>query len=330
MFLRIHHSEKAKRYRELIRIASSKQTTTNSKLMAIQLQSQQKKKVLVAGASGYLGRYLVDVFQNQGWEVTSLVRCHKDDLPNQVVAQASDKKSLEGIMKGVDLVVSSLGITRQRDGLTYRDVDFQCNKNLLEEAITSKVPQFAYIHVLNGDIMSEQGVVAIQAKQEFCDLLQASDIQSTIVCPSGFFSDMRDFLDMAQSGRAYLFGEGSHIINPIHGADLAKATFTAVAKKQPLLKVGGPDTFSHKELAELAFEVLKKPAKITYMPDWIRRFACWFLPKVTPTHVGGPAQFFLAAFGMDMAGQQVGDHHLKDFFTTAAEEMKSEKTNGGN
>lgn len=42
-----------------------------------------------------------------------------------------------------------------------------------------------------------------------------------IVRPTGFFSDMKDFLDMAKDGRVYLFGNGQLKMNPIHGEDLA-------------------------------------------------------------------------------------------------------------
>ena len=44
-----------------------------------------------------------------------------------------------------------------------------------------------------------------------------------IIRPNGFFSDMKDFLEMANGGRVYLFGNGQYKLNPIHGSDLAEA-----------------------------------------------------------------------------------------------------------
>lgn len=300
------------------------------------MTESKQKKVLIAGATGYLGRYLVQEYLARDggkWHVTALVRKRQTDLPagvHQVVAQATDLDSLRqqqqdpkqsscstSIMQGVDLVVSALGITRQRDGLTYRDVDYQANKNLLQLALEHNVPQFAYIHVLHGDRMSELGVPGVVAKEDFVKELEAaSSIRSTVICPSGFFSDMKDFLDMAQSGRAYLFGDGKHTINPIHGADLAKAAADAIDSGRKRLNVGGPDTFTHQQLAELAFECLgkKEETKISHFPDWTRRFMIWIVPWVTPSHISGPVQFFLTAFGFDMVGEPCGDHHLKDFF----------------
>ena len=51
--------------------------------------------------------------------------------------KATHPESLAGVMDGVDVTVSALGITRQVDGLTYYDVDHQANVNLL-------TPQLVY------------------------------------------------------------------------------------------------------------------------------------------------------------------------------------------
>jgi len=274
------------------------------------------KTVLIAGATGYLGRYLVEEYARRGWRVKALVR-RDADLPAEMVhAEATRPETLEGTMKGADLVISALGITRQRDGLTYRDVDYQANANLLAEALHARVPRFAYIHVLNADRMADVPLVA--AKAEFVALLRAAPITSTVIAPSGYFSDMADFLSMARAGRVWLFGSGTHRINPIHGADLAQATAEAIDAGRDWLDVGGPDTFSHTDLATLGFAALDKPSRITRLPDALRRMALRLLPWVTPAHIHGPAQFFLTAMGSDMVGEPHGTHHLADHFRNLA------------
>ncbi|KAJ57203.1 hypothetical protein ACMU_01540 [Actibacterium mucosum KCTC 23349] len=280
------------------------------------------KTVFVAGATGYLGRYLVAEFLSRGWHVRALVRSAQSarieglGAKDLIEAQATDPATLKGAMQGVDLVVSSLGITRQKDGLGYMDVDFQANANLLNQAIADGVPRFAYVHVLGAEKMVH--VPLTQAKQAFVDLLNAAPIQATVVSPSGYFSDMSDFLRMAESGRVWLFGDGQKRLNPIHGADLARAVADAAIAGRRTMDVGGPDILTHKELAQMAFEAVGKPARITMLPDWIRRLVLRVLPWVTPRHIHGPAQFFLTAFGMDMVGKAVGKHHLADHFAETA------------
>lgn len=124
---------------------------------------------------------------------------------------------------------------------------------------------------------------------------------------------------MAKSSRAWLFGndittDQQRRINPIHRADLAEATADAIDQGSSRLDVGGPDIFTHKELAELAFACLDKPAKITYLWDGLRTLTIRLLPWITPLHVYGPTQFFLTVMGMDMVGECRGTHRLRDHF----------------
>ena len=86
------------------------------------------RTVFIAGATGYLGRHLLRQYADTGWHVRALVRdaARAGDLPAQQIVEAAATRpdSLHGLMEGTDLVISSLGITRQRDGLGYREVDY--------------------------------------------------------------------------------------------------------------------------------------------------------------------------------------------------------------
>jgi len=215
-------------------------------------------------------------------------------------------------MAGADLVVSCLGITRQTDGLSYWEVDYQANLNLLQEAEREGASRFAYVHVLNADMMRQVPLVA--AKAAFVDALQASRIPSTVIAPSGYFSDMGDVFAMARSGRAWLFGSGQVRINPIHGADLATAVAEATNAGRDWIDVGGPETFTQTEIAQLAFAALERPARVIYLPDGLRRLALAVLPWTTPRRIHGPAQFFLTALAHDMIGQAHGTRRLSEHF----------------
>ncbi|NVO28903.1 SDR family oxidoreductase [Donghicola sp. C2-DW-16] len=278
------------------------------------------KTVFVAGATGYLGRHLCRAYRERGWRVHALVRSKsRPDLPLadlHIQAEATRPETLRGVMAGADLVISALGITRQRDGLTYRDVDYQANLNLLQEALHVGVPHFAYVHVLNAGRMPEVPLVA--AKSAFVRALQGAAIRSTVIAPSGYFSDMGDFFAMAEAGRIWLFGDGQLRINPIHGADLALACAEAIDAGRDWIDIGGPDILSHTELAQTAFAALRQPARITRLPDWLRRAALAVVPHVTPSHISGPTQFFLTAMGQDMVGEPHGTRHLSDHFAALA------------
>jgi uncharacterized protein YbjT (DUF2867 family) len=220
-------------------------------------------------------------------------------------------------MDGVDLVVSSLGITRQTDGLGYREVDYQANLNLLREAEAAGVARFAYVHVLNAPAMA--GVPLVDAKVAFVDALHTSDVPATVIAPTGYFSDMGEILAMASKGRVWLFGDGTQRLNPIHGADLAVAVADATDAERGWAEIGGPDVMSQDEIARAAFAAIGTKPRITHLPDALRRAALTVLP-VLPRRLSGPARFFLTALGLDMAAPRFGTRHLADHFATLAAE----------
>jgi uncharacterized protein YbjT (DUF2867 family) len=276
------------------------------------------KRVFVAGATGYLGRFLCAEYKRRGWHVTALVRkksAARDLWADALIqAEATWPETMTGVMSDIDLVVSALGITRQADGVGYWDVDYQANVNLLDEAVRSGVAHFAFVHVVNADRM--ENVPLVSAKSAFVRKLQHAPIQSTVIAPTGYFSDMEDFLTMAKAGRIWLFGKGLHRMNPIHGADLATVIYDAVARGDVWVDAGGPDTFTHNDLARLCFDILNTPARITHLPDILRRMAVWGLPRFMPRRISGPAQFFLTAISMNMTAPSQGTHHLAEYLTS--------------
>ena len=281
--------------------------------------TDSKQTVLIAGATGYLGTHLVTACHAAGFRVVALARqpekliALNHAIDEIVFAEATDPATFSGQMRGVDLVISALGITRQKDGLTYEEVDYQANRNLLDEALAAGVPQFAYIHVLNAEKMPN--VAMARAKSRFTKELAQADIQSTIICPSGFYSDLVEILDMAKSGRVYLFGDGEARMSPIDGADLAEAALSAIESGQPRIEIGGPQSFTQNEIAELAFEVVERPVRITRIPlalaDGAIKLAKLFGAEAKVSAV----EFFVAASKLDMTAPPYGTISLPRFFT---------------
>jgi len=281
------------------------------------------KRVHIAGATGYLGRFLVQKSKRQRYWVRALTRDPKklthlnefiDDL---FVGEVTNPESIDGICEDIDFVVSAVGISRQKDGLTYMDVDYQGNRNLMDYALKSGVSKFVYVSVLNAHLM--QDLKIIQAKERFVRELEESNLDHTIVRPTGFFSDMLEFLRMAKKGKVSLFGTGDYKINPIHGQDLAEVCVAALERTENEIAVGGPETFTHRQIAELAFEVLRKKERISYMPLWLMRVIVRLIRLFTSSKTYGPIEFLMTALSMDGVAPAYGKEMLKDFYEANAE-----------
>jgi len=276
------------------------------------------KKVLIAGATGYLGQYIIKEFKKQGFWIRALARNAdklkglSDYIDEEFIGEVTNPDSLRGVCKDIDIVFSSIGITKQKDNLTYMDVDYQGNKNLLEEAEKEGVSKFIYISVFNAEKMGNLKV--IRAKLRFTDELKESGLNYLVVYPNGFFADMLEYLQMAKKGRGYVFGSGEYKINPIHGEDLAEICVNAAGGEEKEINVGGPDVLTHNEILAIAFESLAKTVKISRIPLWIRNIILTTLRLLAPVKFYGPIEFFMTVLALDMIAPTHGKHHLKEFF----------------
>ena len=276
------------------------------------------KKALVAGATGYLGRYVVKEFKKQGYWVRAITR-NAEQLKNLseyideiVIGEVTDVGFVREICKDIDIVFSSIGITKQKDNLTYLDVDYQGNKNLLEDAQKEGVSKFIYVSVFNAEKMNN--LKGIQAKLKFTGALKSSGLDYAIVNPNGFYSDMLDYLNMAKQGRGFVFGTGENRMNPIHGEDLAEICVKAADGNEKEINIGGPDVLTHNEILAYAFESYGKTKKISRIPIWMRNAILTTLRLFTSVTTYGPLEFFMTVLAMDMVAPSYGKFHLKDFF----------------
>jgi len=277
------------------------------------------KRILLAGATGYLGSYIAKELKKRDYLVRVIARNleklrQKKVEANEIIeAEITRPELIENCCNTIDVVISTIGITRQRDGLTYMDVDFQANMNLLQEAQKSGVKKFIYVSVLNGEKLKHLN--GCEAKELFVEQLKSSGLDYCIVRPNGFFSDMSEFYTMAKKGRVYLLGNGERKTNPIHGEDLAVICVDAIEKADKVIEAGGPETLKHNEIALTAFKVLGKKPKITHIPDWIRIITLKMMRTLTGSKVYGPVEFFLTVMAMDMIAPEHGKHTLEEFFT---------------
>lgn len=276
------------------------------------------KKVLVVGATGYLGLYIVKQLQESGRDYVALARSKQNLLVNgvseaQIIeAQVTNKQQLEGICNDVDVVISCLGITRQRDGLKYMDIDYQANLNVLLEAEKAGVKKFIYISALNAP--KYPNVRMLRAKERFSTrLLGSVKLQPCVIRPSGFFSDLEEIYHMATKGNVYLFGSSSIKLNPIHGEDLAAFCIEAIHSNLKELDIGGPEVLTIDQIAQCAFEAQYKDVSIIRLPDGLRHLALCLM-QYLPEKWGGAAEFFLTVMGSDFIAPTYGEHKIREHY----------------
>jgi len=154
----------------------------------------------------------------------------------------------------------------------------------------------------------------IEAKILFEEKLIESGLDYVIMRPTGFFSDLLEFLNMAKKGRVSVFGSGENKINPIHGADLAEVCVDSIMKSKKEINVGGPEIFTFKEIAKLALRVQSKPIKISRLPMWMIKIILPVMRTFTSSKTYGPIEFMMSVMTLDVVGETYGKEKLEDFY----------------
>ncbi|MGH1344783.1 MAG: NAD(P)H-binding protein [Nannocystales bacterium] len=277
----------------------------------------KEERVVVVGATGYLGRHVVAEFARRGHHVSAVVRKGKT-VPGAhriIEADVTQPATLAGALDGAALVFSALGITRQTDKVTYEDIEYTANHNVLHEAARAGVKRFGVISAVNPDVL--EGLAIMESRERFIAELSEATVPSTVVRATGFFSDLQDVFDMAASGRSYVIGDGTTRVNPVHGEDLAAASADAMLAQQDEIDVGGPEVFTWNEVAQTAFAALGTPAKITHVPAWVVKLG---LPLIRPFNrrVYDVGSFIVRGATHDMVAPCHGQRRLAPFFETLA------------
>lgn len=288
-----------------------------------------RPKVLVAGATGYLGKQVIAALHAAGYPVRALARDEgrlgdvREMCAEVVVAEATKAETLTDVVGDAGVLFSSLGKHDFKAKPSVWDIDYRANMNLLDRAVAGGVQHVSFISVVGGPELRKLGIQAADARESVVDAIKSSGLTYNVLRPSGFFNDMQDFFNMAKGGTGWVLGDGTALMSPIHGADLAAFVVEKLGDidaRNMEFDVGGPDTLSYEEILNLAFAALGKRPKLRRVPGWIASA----LPKVVRPFNAQVADLTKAIVTMSTDGAAApnyGTHRLEAFFAELAEEL---------
>lgn len=270
-------------------------------------------KVLLAGAFGHLGSDVLKALVDAGHEVIAAdVVTRELDFGGftPLKIDMTDKEALKGTCAGVDVVVTTVGLTKASEKLTPEDIDYGANKNLLEEAIASGVKNFAYVSVLK----EEKGayIPMLGAKAKLVKALRESGITYTVFRPTGYFYDTAHiFQPKVEKGKVTLLKTKEPIrCNVIDTRDFADFIVKHMADENKEYNVGGKEIYTYEEIARMFFEAAGKEPKISFTPP----FMFDLIIKMAPEWKRGVIMFGKWTMTEDMvADVQYGEHSFKEY-----------------
>jgi divinyl chlorophyllide a 8-vinyl-reductase len=237
------------------------------------------QRILLAGATGYIGRFVARELVRRGHEVLAVVRPTRErdpealrtDLPGCTLrlAPVTDRAALAAAIEGerIDAVVSCIA-TRSGEPRDAWRVEHEANGHLLAVARDAGARRF----VLLSAICVQRPTLAFQhAKLAFEAELQASGLGWSIVRPTAFFKSLAGQVERVRAGKPFLvFGDGrATACKPIGEADLARFLVDCLhdpALQERILPVGGPGpAITPEEQGAMLCELAGQPVRLKHV-----------------------------------------------------------------
>jgi NADH dehydrogenase len=169
-----------------------------------------------------------------------------------------DKASIETAMEGAEAVIMTIRLNQEQmqKGRTYKEVELDGIKNVVEAAKQKRAKKIAHISVdgVGPDCVSDM----YQSKYQAEEAVRNSGIDYTIFRSSGLFKDLDLFFipNVIQMGETdtWLFGPVDIHMCPLSHFDLAKCMAGAVdnpAASNKTFQIGGPDCVTQGEILNM-------------------------------------------------------------------------------
>ena len=282
-------------------------------------------KVLLAGAFGNLGFEILKKLAEEKHEIVAadLKERENNGLEGKYTFKSIDATkadTLKGICDGVDVVITTMGLTTASTRFTSYDIDYQGNLNLYKEAEKAGVKKFNYISVIACDEKGAEEVPMLHAKFMMEEEVRKGSMDYVIYRPTGYFYDIaKVFKPYIDKGEMQLL-KGYHDVraNVVDCPDFAAFIVNHMNDTNQLYEVGGKETYTYEEMARMCFKAAKKPCIIKDSPIWMFGLLA-NLPKIKKEGKHDIILFSKWTLSHDLVGKDVtGDasfaEYIKEYF----------------
>ena len=222
----------------------------------------------ITGATGFVGRALLDEAGKRDLEVRALTRRPqaKSRGVEWVSGDLHDRKALARLVRNAEAVIHVAGVVNTHDPMGFHLGNVEGTMALVEAAVAAGVPRFVFVSSLAArePALSKYGASKARAEK----LVKASGLDWTIVRPPAIYGPRdREILDMFRAARwGVVPMPPPGRVSMIHVADLARLLLALAPPGERVTHQvfepddGKPEGWSHRELARaIGWAVGRRP-----------------------------------------------------------------------
>jgi NADH dehydrogenase len=233
-------------------------------------------KVLVTGASGFVGSHVVRGLAGEGFQVRAMARgIHEERVPAGVEAFAgdvADPSSLRAAVAGMDAVVHLVAIIAERGRQTYERVNIGGTRNLLAAIAGARAPRLVHVSALGA--APDPRFPYLRSKWLAEEAVRSSEASWTILRPSAVFGEGAGFFRPIVWSLRWMpvypmVAGGRTRFQPIAVEDLTRCV--AASLRDPstagrTIDLGGPEVLEFGQIVRVVMEALGKRRRIVALP----------------------------------------------------------------
>ena len=234
--------------------------------------------ILVAGATGFLGREICRRLTAEGRKVRGLVRASSEaEVTAHLTAMGVElvqgdlrhRASLDIACRGADAVISTATTTRSRQpGDSIEATDQEGQNNLVAAAKAEGVRRFVFVSYSKN--MDDDGPLT-RAKRSVEHSIRESGMRYTILRPT-YFMEMWLSPSLGfdyPNAKATIYGSGNKKISWVSLADVAQVAVRALDNDGPdtAVELGGPEALTAVEVVKIFEEASGKPFSLEHVPE---------------------------------------------------------------
>jgi nucleoside-diphosphate-sugar epimerase len=235
-------------------------------------------KVLVTGAAGRLGGFLVPALQSSGWRVRALVHSRPVPAADETVrGDLLDPQALVSAARGVKAVVHGAGVTHARDGGRYAKINVHGTEALVGAAERAGVERLVLVST---HALGEGGGGYSDSKRRAEEVVAACSIPFTIVRLPEVYGAGGEGIDRiiaaARAGRWIpLVGAGSDEVRPARIDEIVDALVRAleVAHAAGKTYTLAGHALTIREVAEASTAAFGSDSRLVFLPEQLVRLA---------------------------------------------------------